>query len=199
MTTLTCSGRKEPRSAGLRMTAEEYLQLEEDRFRYELIDGVICLSPSPTPRHQHVMLRIVTDIHAFLEANAVGYVLFGVDVPLRQGPNGGDLVYRPDIVFIRSEIPKPLPERIAAPPQLVVEIISETSRAYDSQTKMADYERVGILEYWLIDPLRGAMTFYRLEAGRYIEAAAQGDRFQSRAIPGFVLDLSRVRQTFAQP
>jgi len=179
------------------MTADEYYRLDDDGFRYELIDGVICMSPSPTPNHQNIALRISSWILAHLERHPVGTVLADVDVHLGIGPNGGDLVYRPDIVFLRGDPSARLPARIVGAPALVVEIVSSSSRRLDSETKKNDYERCGVSEYWLVDPEVRAFTFYRLQDGRYVEVPPQDDKFASQALPGFVLDLSRVRRLFA--
>jgi Uma2 family endonuclease len=181
---------------GLRMTADEYFQLGETEGFYELIDGMVVMSPSPTPRHQMVAARLLTQIGVFLENHPVGEVFFEVDVHLQRAPRGGDLVYRPDIVFVRSERVARNLDRIAEPPDLIVEIASESSRRYDQETKKADYERFGVLEFWLIDPEEDAMTFYRLRKGRYVETVPEGDFLSSEAIPGFVLDVARMRRAF---
>jgi len=195
-TSLVCPASREVRYRGLRMTAEEYLQLEDDGFRYELIDGVICMSPSPTAVHQKVATRIAAQIVAYLEKHPVGEVFVEVDVNLGSGPRGGDLVYRPDVVFVRAERAAAMRERIVGPPDLVVEVVSNTSRRYDHETKKNDYERCGVGEYWLIDPEQDTMVFYRLQGGRYVEVTPQGNTIASEAIPGFTLDLNRVRKTF---
>jgi Uma2 family endonuclease len=182
--------------AGLRMSAEEYFSLEEDACRYELIDGVVCMSPSPTPRHQKVAAFIVHQIAAHLDEHPLGEVFVEVDVHLGRGPKGGDLVYRPDVVFIRAERVAANIDRIVEPPDLVVEIVSDTSRRYDHETKKSDYERCGVAEYWIIDPAREAATFYRLESGQYIEVKTEGDRFHSTALAGLTLDLARLRRSF---
>ena len=74
--------------------------------------------------------------------------------------------------------------------------MSQGSRRYDRITKKVDYERFGVLEYWLVDPERDAIILWRLRAGRYVEIEPEGKRFASEAIPGFVLDLTKVRKTF---
>jgi len=178
------------------MTAEEYAALPECEGWYELIDGVVCMSPSPLPLHQKVAARITGQITAYLDAHPVGEVFVEVDVFLSEGPRGGDLVYRPDIVFVRNErLPRGL-DRITGAPDLVVEIVSDTSRRYDHETKKGDYERCGVAEYWLIDPYRKEMKFYHLKQDRYLVMAPRGDSLPSDAIPGFSLDLNRVRRTF---
>ena len=51
-------------------------------------------------------------------------------------------------------------------------------------------------EYWWIDPERESMIFWRLSDGRFVEVDTAGDAFASEAVPGFVLDLARVRELF---
>ncbi len=188
----------EPQYAGLRMSADEYFALPDDGFRYELVDGLVCMSPSPTPRHQVVATEIVGQIWAFLREKPVGRVYCELDVNLGKGPGGGDLVYRPDVIFIRAErLAKKKLDRVRIAPDLIVEVVSASSGAYDRRTKFGDYERLGVGEYWIIDPQQGTLTFHRLENGRYVEGKASRDHFASSAIPGFVLDLLRVRELFA--
>lgn len=66
----------------------------------------------------------------------------------------------------------------------------------DTRTKRADYERAGVREYWIVVPERKAITFLRHDGARFIEVEAAPDRFESQAIPGFVLDLPRLRAVF---
>lgn len=181
---------------GLRMTAEEYAALPESEEWYELIDGVVCMSPSPLPLHQKIAARIIGQITSFLDVHPVGEAFVELDVYLGEGPRGGDLVYRPDIVFLRQERVSENLTRITGAPDLVVEIISTSSRRYDRETKKGDYERCGVAEYWIIDPYRKELAFYSLKQGRYIMMAPRGDQLMSEAIPGFALDLNRLRRSF---
>lgn len=188
----------EPRYPGLRMSADEYFALPNDGFWYELVDGLVCMSPSPTPRHQVIATEIVGQIWAFLRDHPVGRVYCELDVNLGKGPGGGDLVYRPDVMFIRAErLANQKLDRVRMAPDLIVEVVSSASGAYDRRTKFGDYERHEVGEYWIIDPQRGTWAFHRLEGGRYVEVKASRDQFASTAIPGFVLDLLRVRELFA--
>lgn len=187
---------REARHFGRRVSAEEYYQLEDDGCRYELIDGVVCMSPSPNWKHQNVLLEIALQLAIYLKKHPVGAVLPEIDVRLGTGPRGGDIIYRPDVVFLKSgRLPKGA-EIIEIPPDLVVEVASVSTRRYDLETKKADYERMGISEYWIVDPRRETMTFFRLKAGSYVEVEPDGDRFASVAVPGFALDLSEIRRSF---
>ncbi len=156
------------RFRGLRMTADEFLQIPDDGYNYELIDGVVMMSPGPTPQHQRIAMEIAFQLATYLRDHPVGAALPEIDVHLGQGPTGGDLVYKPEVVFIRAERLPDIHEKITGAPDLVVEVVSKGSRRFDGETKKDDYQRCGVLEYWLIDPERKAMTFCRLKEGRFV-------------------------------
>jgi Uma2 family endonuclease len=182
--------------AGLRMSVEEFLDLPDDGCKYEMIDGVVTMSPSPVPSHQRVAGEIFAQIKWFLRSHPVGEAFTELDVHLNAGRGGGDLVYSPDVIFVRRERLADMRERIVGAPDLVVEIISRGSRKRDTITKRGDYERFGVGEYWYFDPARETMTFLRLSGGAFVEITPVVDAFTSLAVPGFVLDLKPARQAF---
>jgi Uma2 family endonuclease len=182
---------------GVRMTADEFFDLPDDGYRYELVQGVVVMSPSPKPRHQAVAMEITAQLNVYLRKNPVGQLLAHPDVHLGRDAAGKDFVYRPDILFIPAARWNIASNRLVGPPELAVEVVSRGSRRYDSETKKEDYERFGVREYWLVDPERNAMSFYRRnDEGRFVEASIDGDLFRSEAVPGFALDLRLVRATF---
>lgn len=186
----------EPSYCGLRMTADEFLQIPDDGYNYELIDGVVQMSPSPEPQHQSVAGEIFRQLANYLVEHPVGKAWPELDVCLGKGPDGGDLVYRPEVIFVRKERLSGKRKKMAIAPDLVVEVISQGSRRIDTKTKRKDYERFSVHEYWIMDPQREAMLFLRLEDGRFVEVPPKGDAFESEAVPGFVLDLNLVREQF---
>jgi len=184
-------GDRNARYADLRMTADEYLALPEDlETRYELVDGVVTVTPSPTFGHQQIGLEIGRQIANFLVEHPIGGVAQKVDVKV-----GDDLVYRPDVLFVKGMPDDPF-HRLKAPPDLVVEIASPSSREYDAEDKRRNYEAAGVPEYWLIDPVRREFCFLVLEDGAYREAQPTGERYASTVLPGFELDLPLVRRFF---
>lgn len=178
------------------MTAAEYMELEPDGYRYELIDGVVCMSPSPTPRHQNVATRIAAQLQGFLDDHPIGYVFHEIDVDLGATLGRKGVVYRPDVAVVVAEQSGSIPERIESAPVLVVEVLSPSTRQLDLVTKRADYARAGVREYWLVDPDAGSMTFLRLHDGQYVEIPPDGDSFHSEAVPGFDLNLTYIRRAF---
>lgn len=180
----------EPIYAGLRMTADEFLSLADDGFRYEVVDGVVMMTPSPSFEHQDVAGEIERQIRNYLIEHPVGYVSHELDVRL-----DAELLYNPDLVFVKSSRVKRRPSKLTIAPDLVVEVLSKRTQRYDLTTKRDDYERCGVHEYWVIDLVRRKITFLRLHRGKYAAAKAQRGKFVSEAVPGFILDVRRVRQT----
>src|SRR3712207_5229235 len=133
----------------IRMTADEYLAQPETMQRMDLIDGEVIVSPSPSLDHQDVSGNTYTLLRDKTK------VL------------GGKAYYAPlDIYFDEQNVPQPdviylapnsrcVPYKhiLAGPPELVVEIISPGNTRHDKSKKFKLYERFGVLEYWLVDPL----------------------------------------------
>lgn len=186
----------EPRYAGLRMSAEEFLALPPDGCRYELLDGVVIVSPSPLPNHQLVAGEIVDQVRPYVRAQKLGVVLQETDIQLTKRTSGRHVVYRPEIVFIRAEHVPKIKGRIDVVPDLIVEVISPGYRSYDTVTKRTDYEAAGVGEYWIVDPQLEEFLFLRLVDGKYVEVAAGGDVFESVVVTGFKLELKLVREAF---
>ena len=179
----------EPLYAGLRMTADEYERLEDDGFRYEVIDGVVVMAPSANAGHQDVIGEIEHQLRAYLAEHPVGRVLHDMDVKFDE-----KLLYRPDLHFIsKARLPKRTP-RVHVVPDMILEVLSPRTQARDLNTKRNDYERYGVTEYWIIDLRRATLTFLRLGAKGYAPVAVRGSKFASKAVPGFTLDIAAVKR-----
>lgn len=182
--------------AGLRLTADEYFALPDDGNRYELIDGVVSTSPSPSANHQRVSRAIFRQLDAFVEQARIGEVFYEIDVQLGKSADGRDIVYCPDVMCFLGKASHAVGGRFRIVPAVVVEVVSPESPSRDYQTKRDDYERFGVAEYWLIDPIAEEMHFYRLANGSYVEAVVDGVFYESEVVAGFRLDLVKVRGAF---
>lgn len=187
---------KGPALIGLRMTAETFLELPEGPHRYELVDGVVIMSPSPGLRHNDVAIELTRQLANHLAEHDVGRLLHDTDIVFETTDEGKDLVYRPDIAFSAAGRLAPGRDRACGVPDLVVEIQSPASERYDAETKKDDYCRLGVSEYWLINPGKGRMTFLCLSDARYVPMPMTESAFESQTVSGFKLDLARVRGKF---
>jgi Uma2 family endonuclease len=87
-------------------------------------------------------------------------------------------------------------ENIQGAPDLVVEILSESTRRRDERLKQDLYERFGVQEYWLVDVERRTIRVFRRDANRFLLAAElsaeAGDSLASPLLPGLMLPLAAI-------
>ena len=78
-------------------------------------------------------------------------------------------------------------------PDWVAEVLSPSTARHDRALKLSAYERAGVREVWLIDPIDRTLTIYRLEAGYYGRATLLELKGQTQltAVPGIVIDWAR--------
>src|SRR5262245_12396591 len=134
----------------------------DDVRRYELIDGSLVASSSPRPLHQRVSKRLQRQLEDYFEDRGLGEVFTApVDVVLTYH----DVVV-PDLVVVTT--PAQVTERaIEGAPTVVVEILSPSTGERDRSMKAGRYATLGVLHYWIVDPIDEAIECYRLEAARY--------------------------------
>jgi Uma2 family endonuclease len=176
-----------------RLTYEDYCLLPNDGKRYEIIDGELFVTPSPLQRHQLVLANLLYYLTDFVKKHELGQVY----------PTPFDVVFsqydvvEPDILYVSKARASVVTEKnVQGAPDLVVEVLSESTAKIDRTTKLKLYARYGVSEYWVIDPLAISAEIYRLGSGGY-ELAAQWDSTQSLTsslFPGFALPLSRLTE-----
>lgn len=114
----------ESKYRGLRMTADEYLDLPDDGHRYELIGGVVCTSPSPSFPHQRIATEIASQISQYIGKTGSGAVVIEVDVRLSD-----DIVCRPDVIYPSHAKLAQCDQRVTVAPDVIVEVVSPPNRA----------------------------------------------------------------------
>ena len=132
----------------IKFTVADYMSTLEGT-RYQLLDGEMILSTSPTPKHQSLLGNLYRALHAFVDAGNLGQVrLAPLDVVLSNHD-----VAQPDLMFVSNERASVITEaNIQGAPDLVVEILSPSTAGYDQGYKRALYAQHGVREYWLVDP-----------------------------------------------
>ena len=181
-----------PADAPREMTPyERYVAFFPDGMKGDLIDGHAVIDTSTSVLHERLFRFLLTVLHVYTEEKGLGEV-FGSRTTMRVDDENG---YEPDVLFIRADRIGILDVKDAkAPVDLAVEIVSPSSGKRDRETKFEGYERVGVPEYWLVDPVRREASFYRLDGepyqpgGAYRAAPLQGGVYESAAIPGLRLD-----------
>lgn len=140
---------------GRLLTVAEYAELgEDDQCRWELQEGNLVMSPSPSPRHMLASGVLRDQLKTQLPASFVVIQDIDIDLQLDRGDRPGTS-RRPDLVVVeRSAVIRVDAEGgmlAAAETLLVVEIVSPGSRRTDFMIKRAEYADAGIPYYWIVD------------------------------------------------
>ena len=153
-------------------TLEDLAATPDDGRIYELIDGEIVVAAAPTLRHELVSQLMNACLFGWAREHEAGLVLTApVDVVLATGQS-----LQPDLLYIADDNPGEIIEgRFHGAHDLVVEIVSPTSRSRDSIVKPMRYARFGVREFWLIDPDLRFVSAYDLADGLYTERLADAD------------------------
>lgn len=165
-----------------------YRELPEDGHRYEILAGALAVTPSPTFRHQKIAQRLNHALYRALEAPGHGDVLFApMDVILSP-----DTVAQPDLLFVARGRLLLIDERVGVAPDLVVEILSDSTRRRDVLVKTRLYAQFGVTRYWLVDPDADRVDFLVLAGDRYEteRTASAPERCEAPGYAGLELDLA---------
>ena len=140
-------------------TYEEFAQLPDDGNRYEVIGGELYVTPAPQSPHQEVVARFIELLRPFVRQHGLGRVLPGpIDVLF--GPRD---YLEPDLVFVRQERRSAVKKRgVEVAPDLVIEILSDSTSRRDRGIKRERYAWFGVPEYWVIDADARQIEVYRL-------------------------------------
>ena len=157
-----------------KLTYQDYLEIpEEPGYRFEILDGMLIKEPSPNVMHQRVsrrLQRLLEDY--FWEVDAEGEIF---DAPLDVTPLDYNVV-QPDIFYVSGEQQLILKDtRIDGAPELVVEILSPSSRRKDRLQKMQIYQRAKVQHYWLVDPQERTLECFAWHDGLYALVASGMD------------------------
>jgi len=167
-------------------TLERYLEEAPENAFCEFARGEVIMYSPVSAEHQDLVGFLLWLLKGYCEAKGWGRVLTG-PAAIRILP---DVIREPDIfVFPPQEAPKVKGTPIEAKPCLVVEVTSPWTRAIDLGEKARDYEQAQIPEYWVVDREEGRVLAHTLTEKGYKVKALKGGRLESRAVPGFWIDV----------
>lgn len=176
-----------------RWTYADYAALPADSQRYEIVDGVLYMTPAPSIAHQGAGKWLTYYLTAHVEVAGRGLV-FSAPIDVELGPRD---VVQPDVIVVLNERRGIVrPDRIVGAPSLVIEILSPGTAGYDRRDKQDAYARAGVPEYWLADPAAQTIEVLLLEEGRYRTAGVFRRQAQLPSVVAPDLPV-RVAQFFA--
>ena len=168
---------------------EDWIELPKDDCR-ELIDGVLTAVEVPTKVHEHVVAMLVYHLVSWAKPRKTGLVVTsGYKVRISQ-----ERGVMPDVQFFRTENARNLPSEglTSGRPDLVIEVVSETSRRYDRVTKLGWYASIGVPEYWIVDSQGRTFERLILHEGNYriVDALADDTLFRPSSFEGLEIPLN---------
>lgn len=179
-----------------RYTYGDYVQWDDDE-RWELIDGRPYAMGAPNVAHQRLVMSLGAQLHAQLEGARCEALISPLDVRLPRDDEPDDAivdVVQPDVLVVCD--PSKLDERgCRGAPDLVIEVLSPSNADHDRVTKLALYERHGVREYWVVQPVERLVTTHHLEVdpqhggrfGMVVTRLAEG-RHRVAVLPGVEID-----------
>ena len=175
-----------------RLTYDDYLHLPPDGKRHEIIDGEHYVTPAPSRRHQRISRRLVTALDNYLRDHPLGEVL---NAPLDVILSDFDVV-QPDVVFVSHERDDIADDAVRVAPDIAIEILSASTRRTDEVAKRKLFERVGVREYWIVDPELDLVKIYRREGGKFVRVGEcsreQGEAVETPLLPGVQITLEEL-------
>ncbi len=169
-----------------KITYEEFLE-RYDGIRAEWIDGEVQLMSPVSNVHQRIGNFLFRVLAEFVEVYDLGEIFqaeFQMKLSdLRRGRE-------PDILFVaKARLAHLRMNHYDGPADLVVEIISPESIQRDRVTKFAEYQRAGVLEYWLIDPVTQQVDFFQLDGFGHFQSVPPDSEgiYRSTVLPDFWL------------
>lgn len=175
-----------------RLTYRDYFGLPESDDRYELIDGDLCMAPTPIPEHQIFVFYLAKVIEEFVTRHRLGRMIISPqDVVLSE-----DIVVQPDIMYVSSERLHIIKwgHYVHGAPDLVVEVLSPSTERFDRTVKRERYARFGVREYWIAD-IFGRTIEVNVSSGDEFEVVGvygEGDVFEPPLLPGLEVDVNSV-------
>ena len=171
-----------------RLTYDDFCLLPDDGKRREIIEGELFVTPSPLTPHQRASARLTIRLGHFVESHKLGEVFAA---PFDVVFSDIDVV-EPDLLYISNARAHVLTgKNVQGAPDLVVEILSESTARVDRSLKLKLYDKFGVQEYWIIDTDGPSAEIYRRgQAGLDLAARlSAADALTSPMFPGFSVPL----------
>jgi Uma2 family endonuclease len=183
----------------LRWTSADLEVMPDNGKRYEVIDGELLVSRSPTYHHQFACVRIIRYLDVWSEETGLGEVNTGTGIIFA---DDDDVI--PDVAWTsRARLNQVIGAdgHFHAVPDLVVEVLSPGSanERRDRETKLKLYSRRGALEYWIVNWITNEITVFRRKGKklRQVETLRAADTLTSPLLPGFSCLVKSIFDSYA--
>lgn len=129
-----------------RYTVEDLDRFPDDGNRYELLDGMLLVTPAPNASHQIVASRLLLPLANAVQVQGLAHVVAPGAVVRAPGTQ-----LEPDILVYPARFAPTVDWPKVSEHWLAVEVLSRSSRIYDREFKRDAYIALGVREVWLVD------------------------------------------------
>lgn len=180
-----------PPDGKIMLTYEDYVCLPDDGKTYEILGGELQVTPAPWPKHQDVSRNLEYMLLQYVQQHASGKVYYA-PIDIIVDPHN---IVQPDIIFISADRLDIIGEKnVQGMPDLIIEILSPSTRHKDRVLKLRVYASHGLKHYWIVDPDEQTLEALELEGQSFkVTTALTGEAiFEPTLFPGLRIDLSKV-------
>lgn len=175
-----------------RISAEEYYSLPEYAANdlIELIEGEVVIGVPPNTKHQSAVGE--TFFILMTCAKTLGGKAFTAPIEVYLDPYNS---YEPDVLYLAPDSQCVVTDmRLVGAPDLVVEVLSRSTAKNDREGKFRAYQKFGVREYWIIDPINAYLDVYILQAGLFTKLGTfvAGDTFTSLVLNYTVINAGSI-------
>jgi Uma2 family endonuclease len=156
-------------------TEHDLLDSPDDGQRYEILDGVLLVTPAPVPRHQIALVELTVLLLSVCPPDHRVLV-----APLDWQPDRRTSL-EPDLLVVRRD--RIGEKNIVEPPTIVAEVLSPSTARINRMIKMSRYAEGGIAQYWIVDPAGPSVQVFDLVGGEY-HLVAQGGAGETVTVDG---------------
>lgn len=145
-------------------TYNEYVTLPDDGKRYEIVNGVLLSSPPSTGLHQDTIVEVFFYLRSHVKFAGLGLV---IQAPFVVQLSSKDVFQSDMCVVMNAHLDRVQEKKIVGTPDLVVEVSTSGTAAFDRLTKYDTYEYTGVAEYWILNLESRTVEVFVLEGDEY--------------------------------
>lgn len=158
------------------VSEEEFWEIANEDTNFELIDGVLLIHSPASTEHEEIFKYLLQIISYYLERTAKGMVI-GSRLVMRLSPKWNP---EPDLmVILKESVGRVKETRVEGPAEVVIEILSPSTRDTDTGKKLPKYLEAGVKEVWILDPANKEITLHDPGATRVMDK-----KIDSKILPG---------------
>jgi len=170
------------------MTVEEFMNIDDDSHRHELIKGELLTMPLPKLVHGQVTANLLILVGQYVKANRLGRVYSESGYHIESDP---DTVLGPDVSFVTQDrIDDAVEGYYQGSPDLVIEVLSPGDRRGRVEYKLGLWLESGAKSVWLVNPRRRTVEVCKSTGERKL--FHETDELVDDTVPGFRVAVSEI-------